>query len=275
MNKLGMSAIISHPGAGSIEGQIRLFADTGFDSFFLSCGVTDDFDSIPRWALLAREAGILFEAVHAPSDGADAMWCEGDAVLPHIAQLLRLIRLCAGGGVEKLVLHPAGRGDVPVSALGLERYADLERAASAAGVRICYENSISIPHLLAVVQQAGPDHGFCLDIGHHQCYTPDAPLLQRLGRRMLYTHLHDNQGAAAPGISGPDLHLLPFDGVQDCPALAAALRSAGYTGTLDLELACAHREDYRAMPYPDFVRLAHRRAQRLQALVQGGEEPPR
>ena len=48
MNRLkGMSALASHPETKTIEEQISVFAGCGFDSFFLSTGVTDQFKKIP------------------------------------------------------------------------------------------------------------------------------------------------------------------------------------------------------------------------------------
>ena len=57
-SKLGMSILISHPDSYSIEEQIPLFADAGFDSFFLSCGVTEDFSKIPIWAEIAERSSL-------------------------------------------------------------------------------------------------------------------------------------------------------------------------------------------------------------------------
>ena len=50
MNPIGMSLMISHPDKLSIEEQISLFAKVGFDSFFLSYGVTNTFEQIPFWS---------------------------------------------------------------------------------------------------------------------------------------------------------------------------------------------------------------------------------
>ncbi len=262
MNKLGMSIVISHPQSPAINSQIPLFADAGFDSFFLSCGVTDRFDSIPHWAAVAAAYGIAFEAVHAPSDGANVIWLPSAAdAAPHLARLRRLLDLCGEAGVEKLVLHPAADPAIPVSEYGLERYAALEQYARRIGVHICYENSTSTAHLMAVLRQSDPWHGFCLDTGHRQCYTPADPLLPALSGKLRYTHLHDNRG------SGADLHLLPFDGAINWAGLAADLVAAKYAGTLNLELACSGSAAYRAMSYGDFVRLAYSRAQRLRELL--------
>ena len=73
-NQLGMSALISHPDKKTIEQQLQIFADVGFDSFFLSCGVTNQYEKIPYWSACAKSLGISFEAVHAPSDFVNSVW---------------------------------------------------------------------------------------------------------------------------------------------------------------------------------------------------------
>lgn len=264
MQKLGMAILISHPEAGSIEEQIALFAAVGFDAFFLSCGVTEAFERIPYWAERASAAGIDFEAVHAPSDGLDAVWldeAEGERYMERIRQV---IDHCAAGGVDKLVMHTAAGGEKApaVSACGLARFAALEAFAQEAGVHLCYENADASPHLAAVLEQAGDYHGFCFDCGHQFCYTPEEPLLSRFGHRLLYTHIHDNFGDR-------DRHLLPFDGGRDWLQYAKLLRGTGYAGTLTLELACHSSEKYRAMPFAGFVQEAYRRAKRLREEMVG------
>ncbi len=262
---LGISLMISHPGAGAIESQIPVFAALGFDSFFLSCGVTADFEHIPAWAALGRRCGIAMEAVHAPTDGVNALWSAAAADTPaaeaYLARARRLIELCAGGEVSRLVLHTAYGTPPPASAVGLARFSAMEAHASAHGVALCYENATSADHLIAAVENASPGHGFCYDAGHEQCYTPDAHYLDRLGRQLLYTHLHDNHRTA-------DEHLLPYDGARDWDALATALARIGYAGTLNAELACLYRPDYAALPYRDFLAEAHARLTQLNTAIE-------
>ncbi len=264
-NQIGMSAIISHPGAPSIAEQIGVYAAVGFESFFLSCGVTEEFFRIPEWAAVARRVGVCFEAVHGPSDGVDALWVpeETDGARAYLARAERLIDLCAEGGVGRLVLHVGGAE--PVSAAGLARFAALEAFATDRGVSLCYENAGSAAHLFAVVESASPGHGFCHDAGHEQCYTPDADYLTRLGPRLLYTHIHDNLGKA-------DNHFLPYDGILDWDAYATRIAEIGYTGTLNLELACIYSEQYRAWSFERFAGEAYTRARRLADAVETAEK---
>ncbi len=259
---LGISIMNSHPGAGSIGEQIQLFAAVGFDSFFLSCGVTSDFGRIPHWAAVARDAGIGFEAVHAPTDGVNALWEPSDTVeaTAYLGRIHRILDFCGEGGVPKLVLHTAYGRPHPVTEAGLARFSALEAFASARSVSLCYENAGVAEHLIAAVQNAAPGHGFCHDVGHHLCYTPDTDYLAACGDKLLYTHLHDNQGST-------DEHLLPYDGLRDWGAYAASLARIGYRGTLNAELSATWREDYRAMPYAAFLQTARARLSRLSRAV--------
>ncbi len=255
---LGFSVMNSHPQAGSIDEQLRLFGEAGFDTFFLSCGVTSDFGRIPHWAEVAHRAGIDFEAVHAPTDGVNALWLP-DATAEteaYLSRIRRIIGFCREGGVRKLVLHTAYGEPHPVTRTGLDRFSAMEEPASAHGVSLCYENAGVASHLIAAVQNASPGHGFCHDAGHELCYTPDTDYLSVCGEKLLYTHLHDNRGRA-------DEHLLPYDGLRDWSAYAASLARTGYRGTLNAELSATWRDDYRALPYPAFLETARARLVRL------------
>ncbi len=271
-HRLGMSAIVSHPSAPSIGEQISLYAAVGFDAFFLSCGVTEEYHRIPEWAMDARRAGILFEAVHAPTDGVNALWSSADdaegtcAAQAYIARAQGLIDHMAAGEVDKLVLHVAYGTPPPVSETGLARFFALEAYASERGVCLCYENATGTEHITAAVRNASPGHGFCHDCGHNACYTPEADLLGACGDRLLFTHIHDNRG----GGNG-DLHLMPFDGDRDWARYAATLAATGYTGTLNLELACMHSDQYRAWTFEQFAKEALARLHRLHDLVKAEE----
>ncbi len=271
MNALGISIINSHPEAESISEQIRLFDRIGFDSFFLSSGVTADFHRIPEWADLAAGVGMEFEAVHAPTDGVNALWDPSarETAEAYMARLRRIIDFCGEGGVRYVVMHVAYGTPHPVTPEGLARLSTLEDYAAEWEVHLCYENAGISEHLTAAVRNAGPGHGFCHDTGHNLCYTPMVDYLPACGDKLLYTHLHDNGGQADdagriyPGRAGADLHLLPYDGVMDWSHYMKRLAAVGYRGTLNLELSCTWRSEYRQMTYPRFLEIAFERACRL------------
>lgn len=78
-----------------------------------------------------------------------------------------------------------------------------------------------------------PELGLHLDIGHANLMVPHnttAEILERYGDRLRHVHLHDNKGGHA------DLHLPLGAGTLDLPWALAALKRAGYDGTITLEV---------------------------------------
>ena len=252
-NKLGMSVLISHPQAESIEKQIGMFANAGFQSVFLSCGTTDAFHKIPQWAKIAKAYQIEFEAVHNPSDHVDAVWQGGEYAKKYESMTMRIIDHCSEGEVSKLVLHTGASPLVQVSDTGLELWCHLECYAKSRGIRLCYENANTPALFKAVVDCADSYHGVCHDIGHQQCYTPEMKYQNLYAGRILYTHIHDNMG------DGRDMHLLPQDGITDWNLYFQDLKKAKYQGALNLELSCYYSDDYRNMSFEKFVSQSYER----------------
>ena len=260
-NKLGMSVLSSHPEQMPIEEQIALFADTGFDSVFLSCGVTKEFEKIPFWAMTARQHDVVLEAVHNPISIVDSVWLGQEGAEQYEENTKKILDFCSQAEVSKLVIHVGRSADVAVSETGLAFWRKLELYAKQRGVQLCYENSGTPALLAAVVENADAFHGVCHDIGHQLCCTPEIHYEKLYGDRILYTHLHDNFGA------NRDSHLLPQDGMVDWNTYFHALKNANYRGTLNLELSCLYSATYREMPFPEFVRLAHTRIRTLRGLM--------
>ncbi len=258
--RLGMSITNSHTENLSIEEQIVYYAREGFDLFFLSCGVTEDFYKIPSWSRLAEKSGIEFEAVHAPSGYVNTVWESGDGYTLYMRKTKEIIDFCSDGCVSRLVLHSAAGRDIKSCEIGLERFASLEGYAEKAGVHLCYENSDNLSTLSALLENCSPFHGFCWDTGHNLCYTPNENLGKLFGKKLMYTHLHDNDGKS-------NLHLLPFDGINDWESILKAVRDADYGGTLNLELSCRGKSEYNLMSYADFTHAAYMCAERLRKLI--------
>ncbi|MDO4618832.1 MAG: sugar phosphate isomerase/epimerase [Clostridia bacterium] len=256
MNRTGMSVTCSHREKPSIEEQIVLYAKTGFDSVFLSCGVCDDFSKIPKWSQLARENAIILEAVHAPSDKLNSLW-EGNGE-ECLSELFEIIDYMKKGAVDKMVLHVIG-GSLPErNDCGKANFSRLEKYAKERHIHICYENSISYEHLKLVLDNSDSYHGFCWDSGHNNCYLSGVPLLKIFKDRLLYTHLHDNFG-------DKDHHLLPFDGNIAWDKEIEDLK--GYTGTLNLELSCMWKSEYNDMSYIEFTQKALERVTKIRKMT--------
>ena len=252
-NFLGMSAIISHPEKKSIEEQIEISANIGFDSFFLSCDVTNEFEKIPFWSHFAQKHGICFEAVHAPSSMVNSIWFGDEQAIIYKSSTEKILDLCSEGEVSKLVLHVGTDPDIKPSQTGLEFWKNLEIYAKKRGVKLCYENA-NTPNLFeAVVSDVDSFHGICLDIGHQLCYTPEKDYLNLFGDKIIYTHIHDNLS------DGRDMHLLPKDGKNDWNKFFSGLNEVKYKGTYNLELSCYYSDEYKNMTFYDFVEHSYKR----------------
>jgi len=251
--RFGMSAIISHPETKSIEEQLEIFAAAGFESFFLSCDVTDEFEKIPGWSKHAKSSGIEFEAVHAPSAMVDSVWIESENALIYKEKLEGIIGFCSDGEISKIVLHVGTNPNLSPSQRGLDFWRDMENYAKKNGVKICYENANTPKLLEAVVSSSDKFHGFCFDVGHQLCYTPEKDYINLYSNKLIYTHIHDNYA------NGKDMHLLPKDGVNDWNKYFLSLNNVGYSGTLNLELSCYHMEAYRNMTFKAFVEHSYKR----------------
>jgi sugar phosphate isomerase/epimerase len=78
-----------------------------------------------------------------------------------------------------------------------------------------------------------PELGLHLDIGHANLLVPrntTEEILEAYGDRLQHVHLHDNKGGHE------DLHLPLGAGTVDVPRALRALQTAGYDGTITLEV---------------------------------------
>jgi sugar phosphate isomerase/epimerase len=105
-------------------------------------------------------------------------------------------------------------------------------------------------------------------------------MLALYGDRLLCTHLDDNLGISR--LDGQiyftdDLHLLPFDGINDWQSIADRLNRHGYTGELTFEMGrgCApgrHDKDkYNRMSIEEFLCEVYARACRVATLKNRGK----
>ena len=216
-------------------------------------------DFFRRQAGLLRESGLKVAQAHAPfpsnfDEGTKTV--VGDFNL----RLMRLSVTAAGEmGCPYLIVHPAFNGGVKytedpdalseVREINRRMYLALVPEAKAAGVRICLENMWQretttgriIPGVCSTAgefagwiddlnAEAGEDIFFaCLDTGHALLVGEDpAKMIEALGNRLAAFHMHDV-------IADNDLHTVPFEGMCDWPALAAAIKKSGYVGILNFE----------------------------------------
>ena len=214
----------------SIEEHLDFAKDAGFDAVFADKSAAADRRKLDLWRDGCDRRGLELETVHCTLEEARGLCIPGAEGEHCLRVLMDNVDNCSIHGVPILVTHASIRNDRPISLDdGCRRYAQLADYAGERGVKIAVENTNSVEFLqraLAALTQENV--GFCLDTGHTLCFTPGADF-SAFYPRLICCHLHDNHGQR-------DEHLLPLEGVFDFASHLPAMRRAGYTGPLTLEM---------------------------------------
>jgi sugar phosphate isomerase/epimerase len=157
-----------------------------------------------------------------------------------IAEFKRCLEIFGEVGAKWMNVHPGRYTPMHPRSFFIERnlqsLRELMPTCERTGVGIMIEN---IPGDFNDVQQMSelldpmPELGLHLDIGHSNLMVPHntgCELIERYGNRLAHVHIHDNKGGHA------DLHLPLGTGSVDTAAHVAALKRAGYDGTITLEV---------------------------------------
>jgi len=259
----------------SAKEQVRLFADAGFDSFFVPFTSAEDIASLKSFG---GSCGISLSSVHAPFMKIDRLWhrdAESEAVMK---EQLECIRACHNAGVPLAVAHVIiGFDRHEPNEEGLEAFRTLAEEARSLGIKLALENTEGEEYLAAAMSHLADfdSVGFCYDTGHGLCYNGNSDMLKLYGDRLAYTHVNDNLGVSAPDgrITWlDDLHLLPFDGVLDVGKCMADIAKTGYCGELAFELSVTSKpgrnenDEYAEMGALAFISEAFRRAERVREI---------
>ena len=157
-----------------------------------------------------------------------------------VDELKLCLEVFAALGVRWMNLHPDRQAPLHdrkfIIEKNLQTIRELEVAAREARVGLMIENlpgNFNTVAQLSELLEPLPDLGLHLDIGHANLLvernTTD-DLLAAFGSRLRHVHLHDNKGGSA------DLHLPLGAGTLDTPHYIRALQTAGYDGTITLEV---------------------------------------
>ena len=176
----------------------------------------------------------------------------------------KIIEICQYLECKALVIHPWIGAQVGASKeeeieVNMQIYRRLLPVAKRCGVKICLENLwekqneeyVDAPcidareacqYIDVLNEEAGEDvFAFCLDVGHTKFYNTDIyEFIKILGKRLLITHLHENDGNS-------DSHLVPYSQVDPCDGglcidwerTLQGLYDIHYEGSLSFETANA------------------------------------
>ncbi len=232
--------------------------------------------ALPLEAELERVAAAGFDFVDITLEPPSAWPCDGEAIgrrlhelglgaVGHTAWYLpyaspfeelrreahRLFHLAfetfAAAGVDRVTLHPDPITNLfPVEEVrkrNAEAVAELSDEAKRRGVQLMVENlgrAFSTVEDLTPVFEAADGALFHLDVAHANLGrgrgqpNRTRELLDAFGSRLAHVHVSDNFGV-------DDLHLPLGAGSVDWPAAVAAVKAAGWDGTVTLEIFSVER----------------------------------
>ena len=264
MRKLGINYGAERPVEKTDEERLARLAEYGFGAIFTGIGNPATIDAL---APKVRAAGMDYDFIHAPFDGINNIWREGDDGEAMLDRLLVTTETCARNEIPLEVIHLSSGVNAPtVNELGIDRFDRLVRRAGELGVKVAIEDQRKLGNIAVMMERYENERhvGFCWDNGHECCFTPGREYMPLYGSRLFCLHIHDNKG-----IYDSDDHYLPFDGVIDFSHVAEQIRRSGYTGSVMLETAGRGRDLYAGLSEEAFLERAYLQADRLRRLIDG------
>jgi sugar phosphate isomerase/epimerase len=238
-----------------LEDELRRIAEAGFDFVDLTL-------EPPRaWPVDGERVGRLLAELGLTAVGHTAYYLPIASPFPELRErasglLTAAFETFAAAGVRLVNVHPdpATRlfSEAEVRAWNAEAIARLVSDAEARGLTIMVENlgrSFSKVEDFEPIFAAAGNARFHLDVAHAHMWrgkgepNRTAELLEAFRDRLAHVHVSDNLG-------GDDLHLPLGVGTIDWPEAVATLKSAGWDGTVTLEVFAherAHLETSRRL----------------------------
>lgn len=236
------------------ESRIASIASAGFKGLdvCLYCMTTDRDESLRKaegLRVLMEKYGLVCAQVHLPEYG---LFKSSEVVDEQTTQRLfnsfEAMRLlgCRWGAYHPRSATNFGYDSKRAMKDNLDLISMLAEKADKHGAGIAIENIPIFPdcpqyrffsadyeeHIELVDRLNAENVGICWDFGHAHLMPYDAAkMLLKLGKRIKIVHIHDNFRTMY-------LHIPPFLGTIDWKKAMPALRLAGYTGPLSLEVRC-------------------------------------
>lgn len=205
------------------------------------------------------EQGLAFYSLHAPFVDVDLTSENQDLWNRSVDKIRVSFQVGRVLGVKVVVLHPGGIYSDDRNPRRLIRVREaLERLLPEArehGIRIAVENMMPkfwgrrLDDLVALMSDLPDEIGVCMDTSHLvMSNTQVAEFWERLGHRVIHTHLSDNWG------EGMDDHILPDEkGRVPWDQVMGVLREASLPFTFEIY------NTYGDVPFSEFLRTARER----------------
>ena len=227
------------------EQRLAAIRDAGFDETMFWWGVEFEATDGSRLKLFdtATRLGLEVNTCHFPSTHSDHLWYGGEVGDSYVKQFDEACRECGERGIANLVLHLTRRTITPEpNEYGFVNFERMLDSAEKYGVTIALENTRFLRYNDVILQHfASQNIGFCFDSGHANCYTPNEQPLEKYGKMLVTTHLHDNEGAT--GSEKPDQHHLMGEGTVNFDKVFDGLKKFN-AKHLNLESYCNESSRY-------------------------------
>lgn len=274
MKSVNIGISLSRKYALPMEAVLPLVNAAGFAAISPLWGTQLDMAAI---CSQARDLGLYVQSLHAPFGKTDTLWSNDPAVYASgLSLVLAALEDCIRLQIPIMVMHAWIDNDLSfdMNNLYFDNFDTIVEKAAEGGVKIAFENTEGEEYLFALMAhyKDNPHVGFCWDSGHEKCYNHDMDLLAIYGDRLLVTHLNDNLGISDPDgeiTYLDDLHLLPYDGVNDWEYNLSRLNKSRSLPCLNMELLLTskpgrHENDkYAQMPLADYFALAFAQGEQL------------
>ena len=260
MRKLGIN--LHAPVGMTIPEVAKEMASLGFGCALYDASTPEKMVDIEK---AVHSAGLTFDQLHAPFGGINHMWSAGDDGDAMYKKLTDAIDCCVALDAPIATVHLSTSFHPPmITDVGRGRFTDLVEYAAKKGIKIAFENQSNLFNLAWAFEEFkdAENVGFCWDVGHQECATPNIEMMALFGERLICTHLEDNFS-----VYEEDLHLVPFDGKADFVAGANWMRKFGYKGNLMLEVF--QSSFYKDFSATEFLAHAYKAACRMRNLVDG------
>lgn len=203
----------------SPEELLRMTKDAGFDFVCFAARCLYPGDNTGYTPELCAKVGIGFDNVHLTSNGAHALWLDGEDGDAIVDRYCREIEMSATQGIKIGITHVTWGTSTPppIGELGIKRLSRVVEVAEKHSFTVALENS-AFPAFLhySLDKLKSPYIGFCFDSGHRNAFAPNEDFLKQYGHILAATHMADNEGKT-------DLHLIPGDGNADFDKVTSEL----------------------------------------------------
>jgi len=262
MRKIGIN--FTARGDMSEEDFFRKISELGFQVCMSEMHELEEHIRLTKWM---EKYNLEYDEIHAPFSHTNDLWLEGDGGEQMYKETIECIERCQMLNAPMTVIHLAKGATPPsITDIGRSRFENIVEFAMKKNVKVAFENIATLSQLAWAMETFKDESmvGFCWDCGHEGCFTQEIEFMPLFGKRLMCTHIHDNEGEV-----NKDSHMIPFDGKFNYERFTKQIRESGYTGPLTLEILPKKTKYYQDVSPDAYLEKAAAAVKRLVYMVEG------